>query len=236
MDKLQTAFDSLTIADDIDGGNEKQYNILSVDVGIKHLGLSMAIFNEEFILREIVWFELIDITVFLHNVVHAEQCTLYHEQTASDWMDHVYQENIELFNLADYILIERQPPMGQVVIEQLIFSRWRHKSHLVHPKSMHTWYNIADLEYDLRKKYTIEIAMNYITNPTLIEMLDSYERKHDISDSIVLMLYWTAQQHIEYVKQKQKDTLKATKMLKVGKDISIDAWFELHRYVPPLAR
>jgi hypothetical protein len=50
---------------------------------------------------------------------------------------------MDFFEMADFILIERQPPMGLTAVEQLIFSRWRDKAILVHPRSMHKYFNIG---------------------------------------------------------------------------------------------
>ena len=114
---------------------------------------------------------------------------MYHTKTFCDWLNHVFQEH-KCFEEADYILIERQPPMGFVAIEQLIFSKYRNKAILISPNSMHAYFKLGNFDYDKRKEYTENICKNNIKNPILLKQLELYHRRHDIADSVCLMLYW----------------------------------------------
>lgn len=167
-----------------------EYTVLSIDIGIHHLGISLAKVNVDFTLKEIVWIDLIDITRYVHrNGPKVKECKLHHTKTFSDWVEHVIQENNELFEYSDFILIERQPPLGFVVIEQLIFNKYRHKTYLISPKNVHNYLNITRLDYDKRKEYTVKAANMYLSNYFKQKLL-LYERSHDIADSICMMLYW----------------------------------------------
>jgi hypothetical protein len=48
----------------------------------------------------------------------------------------------EIFNKANFILIERQPLNGFVAVEQIIFGCWREKSILISPNSVHKFFNM----------------------------------------------------------------------------------------------
>jgi purine-nucleoside phosphorylase len=40
--------------------NEKDYVVLSIDVGVIHLGISVSILNHDYTLKEIIWVDNID--------------------------------------------------------------------------------------------------------------------------------------------------------------------------------
>lgn len=183
---------------------KNRYVVVSIDIGVCNLGISVSFVTREFLLEEVIWIDLIDITKYTHKRVSKEQCKLHHTRTFSDWIDHFFQENEDFFKEADYILLERQCPQGFTVVEQLIFNRWRNKSHLINPVSMHKFLGISYLTYDERKIETTKIGSSLITNPILREQLTYYQRKHDICDSLCIMLYWLRKKSKEYyVKQRQ---------------------------------
>ena len=116
---IESDSESMDIGEDeIEG---YRYCVLSVDIGVLHLGISVTTLDEDYNVIDIIWIDLIDITQFKHEYgVSRNKCKLYHTKTFCDWLNHTYQENFEFFNMADFILVERQPPMGFVVVEQLI--------------------------------------------------------------------------------------------------------------------
>jgi hypothetical protein len=177
--------------------------ILSIDVGIIHLGISViSIKKSDYSLKTIEWVDLIDITQYRHTRVCEKECTLYHTKTISDWMDHLFQENDVFFNEADVILVERQPPGPFVAIEQLIFSKYRTKTQLISPRNVHSYLGITNLSYDDRKRYTVKIASKILPDKYL-EQLAGYDRSHDITDSICMFLYWRNKKEKEYEKQQR---------------------------------
>jgi hypothetical protein len=217
--------------------DEYTYCVMSIDIGILHLGISVATLDEEYNMIEIIWIDLIDITEFIHKWgVSPKECLLYHTKTLCDWLNHTYQENIDFFEKADYILIERQPiPEGFTAVEQLIFSRWRDKAFLVHPRSVHKYFNMGYYEYDQRKVISEKIARAEITNPDLQKQLGYYNRAHDITDSILIILYWINIKQQEYQGEKRRKEIMNRRVyfdtkIKNG-DITTEEMFESWRHI-----
>jgi hypothetical protein len=186
-------------------GSDEIY-VLSIDIGIQHLGLSMNLLNHDYTFKEVLWIDMIDISNYskLHRYVSCEDCQLYHTRTFTDWVEHLVQENEEFFEAADVVLIERQPPTGFVAIEQLLFSKFRKKAHLIHPRNVHSYLNFHGLDYEKRKELSVKIA-NRIMPDKYKDQLLYYERHHDIADSICMTLYWKEKKHKEW---KRKMNLK----------------------------
>jgi hypothetical protein len=145
------------------------YSILCIDIGVKHLGLAAMICDKEtYDFREIVGVDLMDITTFPHpDGVCKKSCCLKHAKTFADWMEHVFVYYDIIFSKVDKILIERQPPGGFVVVEQLIYSRYRDKCELIAPNSVHKFFKIGMYDYDERKEKVEEIARKKISNPSV---------------------------------------------------------------------
>ena len=79
-----------------------EYCVISIDIGILHLGISVTLLDKEYNMLEIIWIDLIDITEFTHKYgPSSKECSLYHTKTFCDWMNHVYQENMDFFEMAD---------------------------------------------------------------------------------------------------------------------------------------
>lgn len=206
MNEVLIKLDSLKLGDDQES---KEYIVMSIDIGVNNLGLSVGICDYEYKLKEIVWIDLINITEYTHSTIPKKECKLHHTKTFSDWMEHIYQENSQFFERSDYILIERQPPTGFTVIEQLIFNRWRHKSYLINPVNIHCFMNIKEFNYEQRKLATEGLAKKILSkNKDLLEQFSFYVRKHDIGDSICMMLYWLDKRHKEYQNEINKLRIK----------------------------
>jgi len=141
---------------------------------------------------------------------------------------------MDFFEMADFILIERQPPMGLTAVEQLIFSRWRDKAILVHPRSMHKYFNIGEYDYEQRKIYTEKIARMNLDDTELQEQLGFYGRAHDIAHSICLMLFWIKIQQDKYIEKKRRKYImeRQIQVHENRKSMTTEEWFELYRYVP----
>jgi hypothetical protein len=168
--------------------------VLSIDVGLIHLGLSFADVNDDGTLLEIFWVDLIDITTYTHRKSgkisrESQECPLYHTRTISDWVDHFIHENKPFFEEADVILVERQPPNGLTAVEQLIFSKFRAKTHLISPRNVHSYFNLTSFDYDQRKVYSEKIASRHIPD-YLADQMTMYDRFHDIADSVCILIYW----------------------------------------------
>lgn len=203
--------------------------ILSIDIGILNMGLSITIVDEEFNIKEIKWVDLIDITQYTHNTIPEKECKLRHTKSIADWMEHIFYEHNQLFEKVNYILLERQPFQGLVVIEQIIYYRWREKCSLVSPNAMHKYFNIHIYEYEKRKEKTIAIADKLgVWSLEAIANYKKFERKHDMSDSICLMAFWLSNKRKEYVEIQRKKKYDNTRLSKNG--VTVDEWFEQFKY------
>lgn len=177
--------------------------IVSVDIGIVHFALVLIECTAEYEYRDTVWFELMDITRFPHLDAHAKQeCALAHTKTIADWLGHVMFLHSELFQFADRILIERQPPQGHTAVEQLLFFQFRSKAVLVSPRSVHKFFGwSSEIDYDRRKEKSVaafRYRLKQSTRPWLLDMLDALERQHDVADAFVQTLFFLYKQHEEW--------------------------------------
>jgi hypothetical protein len=203
--------DILVISVDSDSENieyfkDRYLKVLSIDVGIIHFGITYSLLNEDFTLKDIIWADNIDITKFEHNKCSSKECKLYHTKTFYDWIEHVIQENKEYFEDSDMIIIERQPPMGFVVIEQLIFGKYRSKTSLISPISVHKFFNLIDMDYDMRKEMSVKIGDKYLSKE-LLDRCKIFDRRHDVTDTICMLLYFINKKQIEYRKKKRLEIL-----------------------------
>jgi hypothetical protein len=93
------------------------------------------------------------------------------------------EDHRHIFNAADKILIERQPPGGFQNIEILLHYMFKDKVSLISPVSMHVHFGMRHLDYEQRKERTVSIAEKYIKEEI------PYERKHDIADALCMIVY-----------------------------------------------
>jgi hypothetical protein len=167
--------------------------ILSIDIGIINLGyvyadvipvVSNCLKNKYYQgYREginIIKYDKVDITNVLHTSVSRCNCTLYHESCIPDYVDHFIQENALMFDSADIILIERQPPVGITNVQDLLFTRFRKKVIMISPNTIHAYFSMSK-DYDIRKQQSEKIANEYITIHGT--------RKHDIADALLMLIY-----------------------------------------------
>ena len=162
--------------------------IIGIDVGVKNLGITAMEWCDEFEEYRLHLSDAVDVTTFPHpEHMSYTECTLHHDLTYSDYLDHFFQVYEKVLDRADLILIERQPPMGYVVVEQLIFHQYRDKCQLVHPCSVHKFFGWCS-DYELRKVQSVKTAMKYV--PEVSDYLLRLERAHDVSDSVCFILFY----------------------------------------------
>lgn len=229
--QIQEKLETISLNDIQKDETHYDKTILSIDIGIHHLGLSAGYVDKGWKLLEITWVDMVDITQYTHNLIDNNNCKLYHGNTIADRMEHIFQEYYPVFNEVDYILIERQPINGLVAVEQIIYYRWRTKCCLVSPRSMHKHFSIGCYDYEQRKKRTMQIAEKENWHKRAIERYESFERKHDISDSVCIMIFWLAKKRQVYLEQKHKEEISKIKMTAFGFD-SIDDFLSQFRYKP----
>jgi hypothetical protein len=205
-----------------------KYKILSIDIGITNLGLSITLWDKSWENFDIIYVNLIDLNILNHDIVSKEDCKLYHTKHIVDKMEHFFQEFNHIMEEVDYITVELQPIMGLKSVEGLIFSRWRHKAILVHPTKMHMFYNIKNFDYEKRKEMTVKISLMNIKRPIVLEAFNYYERRHDMADSICIMKYWCSLQREKYIKEMKEEV--THNLFKQNKNININDFFEKYRY------
>ena len=112
-------------------------------------------------------------------------CKLYHTRALSDRLDHFFAYYGYMLDIAWKIFIEQQPPGGLTDVEQLIFKKYRDKSILVNPNSMHKYFNMGSKlkkdgkdsnisDYEARKIKSIEIAQTFRMSEKCKENLIDY--------------------------------------------------------------
>ena len=120
---------------------QDEYKVLSIDIGVINMGLSLSVINKDYTFKEVLLVDNIDITSYKHSKCKYSECNLHHTKTFCDWVEHMIYENREHFDYCDIILLEKQPPKGFVVIEQLIYSKY-----IISTKTMN--YTISDDDND----------------------------------------------------------------------------------------
>lgn len=165
--------------------------VLGIDVGIINLGLCLLECDDNYNARGLTSWKHIDITYMRHNKVKRCKCTLGHSNCIHDRIQHVLQEEADIFNSADFMIIEQQPPFGHVAVEQLIFAQFRSKAHLVSPVSMHKTYGMRSLDYNERKEYTRQFfEKSPIIQDDVKTTLCGRDRSHDVYDAYMIAEFW----------------------------------------------
>lgn len=226
--------------------------ILSIDIGVIHFAFAQFEILEEdkeeednkeekkdkedkVLLKQI---ELIDITEYTHRRVSKKDCPLYHTRTMTDWVEHLIQEHLPVFSDSAIILIERQPPTSPfIAIEQLIFSKYRDKVYLIGPRNVHCYLCISYLSYEDRKIQSEKIARRFISSISSSSLsleeydkkLATYDRCHDVADSICIFLYWKGKRDKERVQQRRKRQMET---LKDMDGLTVMEKLERFRYIP----
>lgn len=203
--------------------------VLSIDIGIQHLGMVLSSISKDYTFQEILWMELVDITVFTCDRL---TCKLHHDKTFIDWISHLLEKYTEVFERADYVLIERQPPQGLVAVEQILFGCMRDKSVLISPNSVHKFFGIGQYDYDTRKLACVNISRKYIS-PIFHKKLQTCDRIHDICDCILFTIFWCQKQKLDLeIKILKERREVAFKKVNNRLGMSLDDFFDMYRYIP----
>ena len=230
MSILEVTEDSIMVLEDsLENLSITPYKtVLSIDIGITHLGLSLCSITEDFDINEVMYIDMIDITQYHCD----EDCEWEHSRNIADWLSHLFSREYDLFNNADHILIERQPPSGLKSIEQIIFLVLRDKAELISPNSVHKMFGLPRGDYEGRKRVSEYIAKKFLKGEQLAKF-EGFYRRHDISDSILFTHFWCKKQKIIKKEEERKQRLKEIKIkLENGQYVSIDEKLEQYRYVP----
>jgi hypothetical protein len=128
-----------------------------------------------------------DFKDFTVNNVYKINLSNFNETEVYLSMIKFISEYKKLFDNADLILIERQPPQGLTNIQDILAFNFSSKVKLICPRSMHKHFLISKLDYDSRKQHTVKITSKYLKN---FLIFDNESRKHDIADAFCLALYY----------------------------------------------
>lgn len=147
--------------------------VLSIDIGFHNLGLVLASWARKNAPLEIEIAKKVSLEDYKYiapsnEIVHLVPLFVDAHQV--------------LFDTADVILIERQPPGGFTNVQTLLHYMFLDKVILVNPVSMHAHFGMRHLDYDGRKARVESIAARHVT-------IDG-ERKHDIADAVCMILYY----------------------------------------------
>ena len=157
--------------------------ILSIDIGIHNLGWCVMTNNEENI-----EFGLYDID---ENNKTKTDIVLYRTKIVHSFVNSIFDK----FNI-NTVIIERQVNVNTMAMELmycLVSAIYIHTQNIIifDPKLKFT---TLSLKYDIKnkqhKKLSIHIVSNYLehNHPLLIEKFNSYNKKDDISDSLLMIL------------------------------------------------
>jgi hypothetical protein len=152
---------------------DKGMKVLAIDIGYHNMGLVLADCGKG-----------PNIEVEYVKKVNLEDYKYIYSNDIVDLVPLFVDEYKELFDSAEKVLIERQPPGGFTNIEVLLHYMFKDKVVLVSPVSMHTHFGMRHLNYDERKVRTVSLAEKF----TDIDI--PYERKHDIADAVCMLLYY----------------------------------------------
>jgi hypothetical protein len=134
----------------------------------------------------------VDLTEMPHKRVDFHKCDIPHTNEMADLVAHFMQEYHPIFEKADIILLERQPPGGLLEIQSLLLFKYRRKAQLVSPNSVHAYFTMNHLDYEGRKERSLALARH--RHPGKIPETSS--RWHDVSDAILFAHFWCSRQRV----------------------------------------
>ena len=147
--------------------------VLAIDIGYHNMGLVLADIGKG---------KKVDVE-FIKKVSLEDYKYIYSNEIV-DLVPLFVDGHKFIFDAAERILIERQPPGGLTNIEALLHYMFRDKVVMVSPVSMHSHFGMRHLNYEQRKERTVEIATKELGEEI------PYERKHDIADAMCMLLYY----------------------------------------------
>ena len=108
-----------------------------------------------------------------------------------------------MFDTSELIIIERQPPMGVTNVQDLLFTKYRHKVVLMNPGRIIKYFMMSR-DYSKRKMESEKIASKYLCS---FSNFYNNIRKHDISDAMLMLIYYYSTKNKELFKNSKKVVL-----------------------------
>lgn len=167
--------------------------ILSIDIGHDHLGLVGGIVWENYKLDRIFLCKLINIKSLVTEC-DIPNCPLKHSLSISDYMSHLFMIYQSDFEEANCILVERQPPTGFIAIQELVLFKYREKTHLISPNSVHKHFGMSKNQ-KFRKIFTTKFSHKDLHS---FEDYQLNPRKHDLGDAYCILIYYLSNKQIKY--------------------------------------
>lgn len=192
--------------------HHKDIHLLGLDPGINNLGIcslklkipsttkdvNLTVLLLKSMIQE-YYSKVINICQLKHTRVAKFFCSLGHSKEIVDRLDHVFQEE-ECFDECDKIIMERQPPRGLTVITNLAKKQFPDKSEILHPSSMHKWFEIYKKPYTERKLFYFNLMKQFVTkemdpdlydvNVSVLENTEFNRRQQDKADSFALLIFY----------------------------------------------
>ena len=93
-------------------------------------------------------------------------------------------------NKADVVLIEAQMQAKMKVVQTAMQCFYWEKSHIVGPLAVRKFFGISMSNYRLNKKKSIELAPLLIKTKKEKSLIETFKKKDDVADAIILAKYW----------------------------------------------
>ena len=165
--------------------------ICSVDVGITNLGISLSKveMEPEFTLENVIRSNTFTLPEITRKTCKKSHCVQYGDNSFSHHVRHfVEEESVNYFDLADLILIERQPATMYTAIEQLLNYIFPEKVLLQSPMTLHRWMGTVGLCRQQKKQESLRRAFPYVKNLPGFQNLKAH--RHDLADAVVYTLLY----------------------------------------------
>ena len=155
--------------------------ILAIDIGYHNMGIVLANSSDKGPKVEVEYIKKVSLADYKYI-------------RSNDFVDTIplfVEDHQSIFDGADRILIERQPPGGFQNIEILLHYMFKDKVTLISPVSMHVHFGMRHLNYEERKERTVIISEKYMGEIP-------YERKHDIADALCMIIFYNFRTEVHY--------------------------------------
>jgi|TARA_B110000240_G_scaffold64494_1_gene73470 hypothetical protein len=155
--------------------------ILAIDIGYHNMGIVLANSSDKGPKVEVEYIKKVSLADYKYI-------------RSNDFVDTIplfVEDHQSIFDGADRILIERQPPGGFQNIEILLHYMFKDKVTLISPVSMHVHFGMRHLNYEERKERTVVISEKYMGEIP-------YERKHDIADALCMIIFYNFRTEVHY--------------------------------------
>ena len=175
--------------------------IISIDVGVINFGVVGAYIKENYTIDYIDFCDVINIKdISLHCT--DSNCNLHHDLCIADYMAHLFKKLKDYFQKAHTILIERQPPQGIIAVQELIVYKYRDRTKMVSPNSMHCHFGIRDYTYEKRKIHTVNLSKHLLNK---FERFNKEpHRSEHMADALCLLKFYIYGKSIIYTQQQIK--------------------------------